>query len=205
VSGYPIVLEGKKLHALVVGGGDVALRKIRALLDAGARVRVVAPRVAPEVQALGRSHGSLEIITGEYAPSLIGGSLIVIAATDDPVVNATISDDARRAGRLVNVVDAPERGNFVTPAVHRAGDLVIAVVAGGIPAAAARIRDALAARFDGRYAAAIEVLRSLREGALSREPPDRERWRAASAEVVSDRFCESVENGEIASRVDAWR
>ena len=84
----------------------------------------------------------------------------VIAATNDAALNATIARDAAEKGKLVNVVDAPELGSYITPAVHRTGDVVVAVSAGGVPTAAARIRDSIGAPVDQRYADAVRELAS---------------------------------------------
>ena len=102
-----------------------------------------------------------------------------------------------------NVVDAPSTGTFQTPAVHRAGELTIAVSAGRLPAAAAAIRDALAARFDGRYALAIAGLRDLRDRLLANG--DRDEWKAISEAILGDEFCADVEDGTLATKVGSWR
>jgi siroheme synthase-like protein len=128
---------------------------------------------------------------------------LVIAATDDPAVNATVADDARAAGRLVNVVDRPELGDFITPAVHRCGDLVVAVTAGGVPNAAARIRDSIGRTIDGRYAAAVRDLAALRRTLIA--AGKRERWNEAAAALVGEDFCERVESGAFAAGIAAWR
>jgi siroheme synthase-like protein len=203
VSGYPVILDGAKLSALVVGGGAVALRKVRALLDGGVRVRVVAIAVEPALQSLAATDPRLTLMVAPYSETQIDDATIVIAATSDRAVNARVADDATRLHRLVNVVDAPSTGSFQTPAVHRSGDLTIAVSAGRLPAAASAIRDAIAARFDSRYASAIAGLRDLRDGLLA--AGDKAKWKAISNEVLGDGFCSDVESGLIATRVGSWR
>lgn len=203
MSGYPIVLEGSAISALIVGGGAVAARKARALLDAGASVHVVAPAVVPELDALASDRPSLRITRERYAATHIAGATLVIAATDDASLNAEIARDARETGTLVNVADAPDLGTFVTPAVHRAGDVIVAVSAGRVPAAAARIRDQVGEALDGRYASTVRELASLRRALL--DAGDRAAWQRASAALVGEDFCEQVESGELAKRVAAWR
>src|SRR6185312_14671584 len=102
-------------------------------------------------------------------------------------------DAARALGALVNVADDPSAGTFVTLATHRAGDLVVAVTAGGVPGVAARVRDAIGSRFDARYAAAVSALARLRRRLL--ESGARDEWRRASASLIDDAFCETVESG----------
>jgi precorrin-2 dehydrogenase/sirohydrochlorin ferrochelatase len=202
VSAYPLVLDGARLEALVVGGGEVAARKVGALLDAGATVRVVATALGAPLRAMA-SRSCLTMTERAYVPDDIGGALLIIAATDDRETNARVARDAHALSRLVNVTDVPDEGNCVTPAVHRAGELVVAVTAGGVPGAAARVRDAIGERMDGRYANAVGALAELRRRLLGAD--ERERWHRASRELVGDDFCEAVEQGTLVGRVRAWR
>lgn len=203
MTGYPVLLDGSKLSALVVGGGAVALRKVRALLEGGVRVAVVAKDVDPELHTLAENNSRLTVILAPYSAGHIVDATIVIAATDDAAVNARVASDATKRHRLVNVVDAPSSGTFLTPAVHRAGDLTIAVSAGRLPAAAAAIRDRVAERFDGRYATAIAGLRDLRDRLLA--SGDRDRWKTISQETLGDSFCSDVESGSLAGKDASWR
>jgi precorrin-2 dehydrogenase/sirohydrochlorin ferrochelatase len=202
VSAYPIVLDGAAIRAVVIGGGEVAARKVFALLDAGAQVHVVAPRISAELDAAS-DHGSLSVTRGAYRAEQLGDATLVFAATDDASINAQIADDARRAGKLVNVVNAPANGDFVTPAVHRSGDVVVAVVAGGVPKAASRIRDLIAQSIDERYGQAVGALSVLRRDLLGRG--DRAAWREASSDLLGASFYDDVASGRIAAKVDRWR
>jgi precorrin-2 dehydrogenase / sirohydrochlorin ferrochelatase len=202
VSLYPLMLDGSALSAVIIGGGAVAVRKVSSLVAAGAQVRVVAPSVMPELETLARD-SSVEIIRDRYEKRHIGDAGLVIAATNDDTVNAEVAVDAKSLGRLVNVASQPSSGNCVTPAVHRAGDVVIAVTAGGVPGAAARIRDDLARRIDDRYAAAIQELSSLRRSLLDRR--ERERWSSATAALLDDDFCRRVEAGLFGEALAEWR
>jgi siroheme synthase-like protein len=202
VSAYPLMLDGARLEALVVGGGAVATRKVRGLLDAGARVRVVAPEVSDDLAALeGASHG-LAIERRGYESGDAGRALLVIAATDDREVNARVASDALALGRLVNVADAPDEGNCTTAATHRAGELTVAVTAGGVPAAAARVRDLVATRLDARYAEALARLAALRRRVLAERGTAA--WRAVVDDVVGEDFCPAVESGVLLERVATW-
>lgn len=199
---YPIVLHGRAIRAVVIGGGEVAARKVFALLDAGADVHVVAPEISAELDAAS-DHKSLRVTRAAYDAQQLGNATLVFAATDDPGVNARIAEDARNAGKLVNVVDAPSTGDFVTPAVHRSGDIVISVVAGGVPKAATRIRDLIAQSIDERYGRAISALSGLRRDLLGRG--DRAAWRHASSELLGSAFYDDVESGRLSAKVDRWR
>ncbi len=203
MSAYPLILDGTAIDALVVGGGVVATRKALALLDAGATVRVVAPTVSDTLHAAAARNERLRLSRGHYATTDIGHATLVIAATDDAATNAAIAADARAAGRLVNVASAPTLGNCATPAVHRAGDIVVAVTTGGVPAAASRIRDAIGRMLDARYAAAVRELSALRRDLLDRG--DRRRWNDAAAAMLGPDFCADVESGVFDERMAQWR
>jgi siroheme synthase-like protein len=203
VSSYPLILDGSAIDALVVGGGVVATRKALALLDAGANVRIVAPSVSEALQTAAAHNARLQLTRAHYAATDIGRATLVIAATDDAATNAAIAADAIAAGRLVNVASAPDLGNCATPAVHRAGDIVVAVTTGGVPGAASRIRDAIGRVFDGRYATAIHELSALRRSLIDRG--DRRRWTDAAAAMIGPDFCADVESGALDERMAQWR
>lgn len=203
MTAYALMLEGSAISALVVGGGRVATRKVRALIAAGASVHVIALVVNIELEALAVTNDAVRITHAAYAAEHMTDAMFVIAATDDARVNAQIAGDARARGLLVNVVSAPELGNAVTPAIHRSGDVTIAVTAGGVPTAATRIRDALARVIDDRYANAVRSLATLRQSLLERG--ERDRWAEATAALVGPDFCEQIESGCFASRIAEWR
>jgi siroheme synthase-like protein len=190
VSGYPVVLDGARIRALVVGGGPVAHRKAAALLESGATLRVVAPTLSPAMQSLAE-HPRVTVVHREYDAGDIADATLVVAATDRREVNARVAADAHAAARLVNVVDEPAEGDWVSVATHRAGPLVIGVSVGGVPTAATRIRDAIAERFDRRYAGALSALIALRRQVL--DTGGTEAWRQVDRELVGPDFCERVE------------
>jgi siroheme synthase-like protein len=196
------MLHGDAIEALIVGGGAVAARKARALLAAGAHVRVVASEIGAEVRALADSHSRLHLEQRPYADGDVGSAQLVVAATSDRAVNRRVADDGHAAHRLVNVADDPARGNCRTTATHRAGELVIGISAGGVPNAAARIRDSLAARFDDRYGSAVATLASLRRRLIDAGTPDA--WHRAANALIDDDFCERVESGTIESEAARW-
>ncbi len=160
---YPVALSMRGRRALVVGGGAVAERKVRGLLAAGAEVVVVAPRLTPPLAALAEV-GAVEWRDRAYANGDLAGAFLAFAATGDDAVNAAVVDAARAAAILVNDGSNAGRGDFATPAVHRAGPLTVAVDSAGLsPSFTKRIRDELALQFDARYARAAATLAALRE------------------------------------------
>jgi precorrin-2 dehydrogenase / sirohydrochlorin ferrochelatase len=203
VSGYPLLLDGSRVEALVVGGGRVAHRKAMALLESGATVRVVAPEITSPLRDAAPHWPRLELAHRDYSRAEIGNAVLVIAATNVREVNAAVAADAMASGRLVNVADFPEDGTCVTVASHTSGSLVVGVSAGGVPDAAMRIRDAVAERFGGRYATALASLTTLRGELLL--AGDRDGWFAAKRELVGDDFCDTVDRDAFSARVTEWR
>ena len=201
MSDFAIALHGERLTALVVGGGRVGTRKALSLATAGVQVRVVAPEITSELEEAVRAH-RVTVVRGEYTAGQMGRAMLVIAATDSREVNAQVAIDAHSRGKLVNITDFPDEGNFHTMALHRSGDVTIAVSAGGVPGAASRIRDAIAERFDGRYGRAISALRGLRSRLIARGGED---WRDAAPKLLDDDFCSAVEDGSLSERVQSWR
>jgi precorrin-2 dehydrogenase/sirohydrochlorin ferrochelatase len=201
VSDFPIALHAERVSAVVIGGGSVGTRKALALADAGASVQVISPIVSPELEEAERLR-RVAIVREAYHARHIDRATLVVAATDSREVNAQIAVDANSRGKLVNITDYPDEGNFHTMALHRSGDVTIAVSSGGVPGAAARIRDAIAERFDGRYERAVSALRGLRSRLIA---DGDDRWRAAAPKLIGDDFCSSVEDGSITEKVDSWR
>ena len=112
---------------LVVGGGEVGTRKAGVLLEAGAKVRVVAPDISHELS----SHPGVESITASFAPQHLEGAVIVIAATNDREVNRQVSELAQSRNIPVNVVDDPELCSFIMPAILDRSPLMVAFSSGG--------------------------------------------------------------------------
>ncbi|MBA6114972.1 uroporphyrinogen-III C-methyltransferase [Pseudomonas putida] len=142
-------LQGARV--LVVGGGEIALRKARLLADAGAALRVVAPDVDGQLAALAREGGGEVLVRGYQAADLVGCRL-VIAATDDSALNAQVSADAQALCVPVNVVDAPALCTVIFPAIVDRSPLVVAVSSGGdAPVLARLIRAKLEAWIPSAY------------------------------------------------------
>lgn len=190
------------MRVLVVGGGAVAARKAAQFVGAGAVLRVVAPAVCAVLQALANA-GRIVVEYRRYEAGDVGDANLVIAATDDRGVNAAVAADAQRAHRLVNVADAPDNGAFAFMATHQIGLLTIGVNAGGVPAAAVRIRDAVAQRFDARYEESLRELSLVRRTLIN--AGEAQRWRERAAAVIDADFCNAVETGTLRTRTATWR
>jgi uroporphyrin-III C-methyltransferase/precorrin-2 dehydrogenase/sirohydrochlorin ferrochelatase len=125
-------------HVLVVGGGEIALRKSRLIADAGALLRVVAPQIESQLRDL-VEHSGGELILRGYEERDLDNCVLIIAATDDEPLNAQVSRDARARGVPVNVVDAPALCSVIFPAIVDRSPLVIAVSSGGDAPVLARL------------------------------------------------------------------
>ncbi|MCG5514956.1 MULTISPECIES: NAD(P)-dependent oxidoreductase [unclassified Ectothiorhodospira] len=134
---FPIFLDLRERPCLVVGGGRVAARKARRLLQAGARVHLLTPHLAPSL-AEAVDQGLFEHQAGRFHPQAVEGMTLVIAATDDEGVNRAVYDAARQRGVLVNVADRPTLCSFIMPAVVDRSPLLVAIGTGGAAPVLAR-------------------------------------------------------------------
>ncbi len=124
---FPALLKVGGEPCLLVGGGAVALQKARALKKAGARIRVVAPKIGAALARLAEQAVRRAFRTGDIA-----GQSLVIAATDDPRVNRRVHAACRARRIPVNVVDVPELCSFIVPSVFRRGPVTVAISTGGL-------------------------------------------------------------------------
>jgi len=187
---FPLFLRIKDRDCVVIGGGEVAARKVALLSRAGGRVRVVSPVLGPSLRRLADSGAFTHVARTFQAGDTVGAAL-VIAGTDDPAVNRQVAAEAGASNIPVNVVDDPDQGSFVVPSIVDRSPVVVAVSSGGaspvlsrlirtrlesvIPAAYGRLAD-LAARYRDRVKAAF------------RNPVDRRRfWDRVLQGAVAER------------------
>lgn len=189
----PVCLELRGRDALVIGGGSVAARKAELLLRAGARVRVAAPALAEgwSVLAPRVRHQAVG-----YSPELLHGAAVVIVATDDERVNAEAAREARSRGIPVNVVDRPELGDLIMPAIVDRSPVLVAVSTGGAaPVLARRLR----ARLETLIPRGLGTL-----AALARDYRKEVKRRLADP-LARRRFWEQALDGEVARHALAGR
>ncbi|MFZ0887138.1 MAG: bifunctional precorrin-2 dehydrogenase/sirohydrochlorin ferrochelatase [Candidatus Binataceae bacterium] len=198
--GYiPIFLEVGGKPCIVVGGGEVAQRKVRALLEARATVTVVSPALSAELAAMAR-RGTIRHLARSYQRGDLRGFVLAYAATDDGAVSRQLAVEADELGIPINVADVPELCTFVAPSVIRQGDLQIAVsTSGASPAMARRIREELEPMFGAEYALALEILRAARSWLQAAEPDPAARARKLSALAASRRLLECLRRGDYSS------
>jgi precorrin-2 dehydrogenase/sirohydrochlorin ferrochelatase len=164
---YPVNLDVQNRECLVVGGGSVGERKVRTLLECGARVTVVTTLATERLQALA-SAGRIDLKTRGYEPSDLEGTFLVIGATDSEEINEKISKDATKRGLLCNIADRPAACSFVLPAIVRQGALLIAIsTSNKSPAVARRIRQNLEKEFGPEYAVLLNLMGAIRRRLLA--------------------------------------
>ncbi len=137
---FPVTLRLDGARVVVIGGGEVAARKLRLLLRAGPNIDVVARALNPELENW-RASGEITHIGAEFSPEQLVGARLVIAATDDHSLNRVVAAAAAAQNILVNVVDDPEPSTFITPAIIDRAPIQIAISSGGAaPVLARRLR-----------------------------------------------------------------
>ena len=169
MSYYPILIQLKGMKAVVVGGGVVAQRKIDTLLAYHADVHVISRELTPKLRKY-LEEQRIKLCGHEFEDSHLDGAFVVIAATDDPLLNRRVSKKASARGLLVNAVDQPTDCNFIVPSVLRRGDLLVAVsTSGKSPAFAKKIRLELEGQFGDEYGSFLVLMGRLREEILEKE------------------------------------
>ncbi|HAG06933.1 MAG TPA: siroheme synthase, partial [Peptococcaceae bacterium] len=177
---YPVCLRLEGRLCAVVGGGAVAERKVQGLLEASAGVRVISPALTPALADLA-ARGVVEHVARPYRAGDVEGAFLVICATNDRDVNASVARECAARGIPVNVVDEPDLSSFFVPAMVRQGDLVIAVSTGGkSPLTARRIKEELLSLFGPAWAEYLDMVGKEREKILRevRDPGTRGRMLA---------------------------
>jgi precorrin-2 dehydrogenase len=202
ITGYPanLVVDGRR--CIVVGAGRIAARKIAALLDAGAVVRVVSPEANAEVRGWADS-GRLELVDRKFEPGDLDGAWLATAATGDPDVDHSVFVAGEERRVWVNAADDPENCSFTLMSVVRQGDLTLTIGTGGrSPALASWLKARLQAEFGPEYATLLDVLSEAREelraAGRSTEEVD---WRRA----LDSGMLESIRAGRVEEAKETLR
>ena len=164
---YPILVDLTGKEVLVIGGGSVAGRKIKTLLEYGAVVNIVSRELLPEINDYVDS-GKVRYLGEEFSLVFLKDKFLVIAATDDSELNHRISRAAEEKGMLVNAVDQPADCNFIVPSIIKKGDLIVAVsTSGKSPAFAKKIRKQLAEYFGIEHDLFLRLMGKIRNEVLA--------------------------------------
>ncbi|MHC4336673.1 MAG: precorrin-2 dehydrogenase/sirohydrochlorin ferrochelatase family protein [Planctomycetota bacterium] len=197
---YPIYLELSGRRVVVIGAGAVAARKAQALLDAGARLVIVAEQLNDMMMALCQGT-TAKLIKSKYSKDYLMGAVLVIAATNDSQLNKQIYKDCQELEILCNVVDEPKLCDFFVPAVVKRGDLQVAIgTEGNCPAYAGHLRKKLEQTFTEKHGQFLAELETFRRHLIEQvaNPTDR---KALLGQLVDDKSFEYfVQNGP-----DKWR
>ncbi len=209
---FPLFRDINGRDCLVVGGGAVALRKIRLLRRAGGHVTVVAPAIDEALAAFAEADSeadSIVIVRRRFEAGDVAGRVLVVAATDDRAVNAAVSAAARRTGVAVNVVDDAALSDVVMPAIVDRTPLIVAISSGGAaPLLARNIRAAIEALLPARLGQLAETARALRPrvSSLLVDPVKRLRfweryfqdWRSSNEGIAIEEFGRAGGIGRVA-------
>ena len=167
---FPIFADLQGRDVLLVGGGEVAKRKALAMLEAGARLRLVAPVLHPELAALAAS-GAIEHLAGEFEARWLDGAWLAIAATNDTTVNRAVADAGEARRIWVNIVDDAAQSSFHMPARIDRGPLQIAISSGGhAPMLARALRERLEIQLDESWAGLALLFARFRQRIRRRFP-----------------------------------
>lgn len=196
---YPMMVQLRQKRCLVVGGGQIAERKIGSLLAAGADdVTVVSPSVTDTILAWGQS-GKMVVHLRPFEHVDVQDAVIVIAATNDSAVNLAVHD-ACLPHQWINIVDRPELCTFTVPSLVERGDLQIAISTGGHnPGLAKKLRRQLEQWIGPEYEAYTLFLGEMRRQVLALDLPEKDK-RAILSELLDDRFLHWTQTGETRRR-----
>lgn len=181
---YPVNLNLDNMEIIIVGGGNVALRKCMNFLDFGKSVTVLAPDFDSRFLELGNK---VDLINDIFKEEYIDKFDIVVAATDDKEVNEEIACICRKKSKLINVVDSRDLSDFTVSSYVKRGDLLIGISTGGkIPALSAKIRRDLEEIYDESFAEYVDLLGELREKIIKKYEDKTERKEMLKALVKLD-------------------
>ncbi|MEE0452295.1 precorrin-2 dehydrogenase/sirohydrochlorin ferrochelatase family protein [Peptacetobacter sp.] len=181
---YPVNLNLDNMEIIIVGGGNVALRKCMNFLDFGKSITVLAPDFDSRFLELGNK---VDLINDVFREEYIDKFDIVVAATDDKEVNEEIACICRKKSKLINVVDSRDLSDFTVSSYVKRGDLLIGISTGGkIPALSAKIRRDLEEIYDESFAEYVDLLGELREKIIKKYEDKTERKEVLKALVKLD-------------------
>lgn len=191
---YPLMLNVVDRLCVIIGGGGVAVRKAKGLIDAGAKhIRMVSPGFHPDIPII------VEKISARFEADHLEGAGLVFAVTDSAEINDAVVREARRRGILVNRADSDddEPGDFTTPALARHGPVVVTVSTAGAPALAAMIRDSLSGQVDPQWCKMAEAMQILRPKILTADHLRPDERRDAFRSLATPSALATLANGGI--------
>ena len=174
---YPVFLNLNGRRCVVIGGGQIAEGKVLKLIDSGAKIVVISPDATQNIRDIA-GRGDVELNLRKYQTGDLAGAFLVIAATNDRVVNQEIFEEAESLGVLLNAVDDPPRCSFIAPSIVERGPVTLAISTGGAsPALARKLRETLAESPALDWADATGVLSKARQVIKEQQVAvDPQRW-----------------------------
>ncbi len=155
---FPVFVNLTGKCVVVVGGGEVAERKVASLSGTGAEITVISPDLTAQLLSLAKSN-AIQWQKRNYSRGDCAGAALVFSATDDAAISQEVWEEATAAGILINTADQHSLCDFIMPAVFRRGDLAVAISTGGAsPALAATLREQLSDMFGPEYEQLLEML-----------------------------------------------
>jgi precorrin-2 dehydrogenase/sirohydrochlorin ferrochelatase len=198
---FPVNLNLRDRKCLVVGGGRVAERKVKSLLQCGAEIWVVSPELTGELEKLAEE-GAISFVSRHYVAEDLDGCFLVISAADDREANFSVADDCFARNIPVNVVDDPARCSFTVPSILRRGSLCVAVsTEGNSPLLAKKIREELENLFGPEYAEFLELMGNVRSQVI-RDVADAETRRRIFECLINSDILELIKKSKEQSGED---
>lgn len=192
---YPVFLDLRDRPCVVVGGDEAASAKVEGLLEAGARVTVIAPRLVSALETRVDS-GAVRHLARGYRRGDLEGAFLALSVLADPEVNQPFWEEAEARGVPANVMDDVPRCSFIAPSIVRRGDLCVAIsTSGKAPALAVRLRERLERMLGPEHARFLELAGAVREP-LARARPDFEERRALWYRLVDSDVIDLLARGE---------
>jgi len=171
------------------------LRKVKSLLQAGAKITLVAPLITPELLAYAKD-GTITLLQRDFRPGDTKGAFLVIAATDNTSVNEAVAREASSHNQLVNVISNPDLGNFTVPGTLQKGNLIFTVATGGTPALTKLITQELRDSYGDNFAAFADFLLEMRNNMKNIPSTSQEREKLWQ-DILTPKIMQLVRTGNI--------
>lgn len=190
---YPVYLNLNGKHCVIIGGGNESAKKLEHLLNCGARITIISPKISPDIrQRVEKNEVAWK--ARPYRRGDIKNAYIAIAATNQMSVNQAVAEEAKLEKTILNVVDVTDLCDFIAPAIIKRGDVIVAISTGGAsPALARRLREEISQCTALEYADLAKILRTARSEVKKRKTkvcPDR--WQ----ECIDRQLLTMVQNGQ---------
>jgi precorrin-2 dehydrogenase / sirohydrochlorin ferrochelatase len=203
MSFIPIMMDFQNKEVVIVGGGEVAKKRLQLLANTGAHITVVSPDLLPELQAL-RERKVFTWKNKEFQAEDVSNAKVVIIATNNPAVNQYVRESAPKTA-FVNHTENAERGNFIFPASLQRGKLTVSISTGGAsPYLASNIKNQFESMFDDQYGIFVDFLYECR-GLLKKSSLSHEERTAFLKEILKDEYRSTEKQKEILTQLKTTR